>query len=74
MIKIMLVRGAGIRDIRIILQVSVTTVLKALKSTNWITSTLWTALVFFRQNTLCGVILAAKIRFLRRPQTRGPSP
>jgi hypothetical protein len=33
MIKIMLVRGAGIRDIGIILQISITTVLKTLKST-----------------------------------------
>jgi hypothetical protein len=35
MIKIMLVRGAGIRDIGIILQISITTVLKVLKSTKY---------------------------------------
>jgi hypothetical protein len=35
MIKIMLVRGVGIRDIGIILQVSITTVLKVLKSAKY---------------------------------------
>jgi hypothetical protein len=35
MVKIMLVRGVGIRDIGIILQISITTVLKVLKSTEY---------------------------------------
>jgi IS1 family transposase len=35
MVKIMLVRGVGIRDIGIILQISITTVLKVLKSTKY---------------------------------------
>jgi transposase-like protein len=35
MIKIMLIRGVGIRDIGIILQISITTVLKVLKSTKY---------------------------------------
>jgi transposase-like protein len=35
MIKIMPVRGVGIRDIGIILQISITTVLKVLKSTKY---------------------------------------
>jgi IS1 family transposase len=35
MIKIMLVRGVGIRDIGIILQISIATVLKVLKSTKY---------------------------------------
>ncbi|MHB9294079.1 hypothetical protein Holit_03205 [Hollandina sp. SP2] len=35
MIKIMLVRGVGIRDIGVILGISITTVLKVLKSTKY---------------------------------------
>jgi hypothetical protein len=35
MLKIMLVRGVGIRDMGIILEISITTVLKVLKSTRY---------------------------------------